>query len=59
MIKPRDRLRALAAIAGHALASNSILVTNNTREFARVNGLQIVDWSASAEPMARKAQTGE
>ncbi|MDL2275408.1 type II toxin-antitoxin system VapC family toxin [Desulfosarcina sp. OttesenSCG-928-G10] len=34
-----------AAIAGHALASNSILVTNNTREFCRVDGLQIVDWS--------------
>jgi tRNA(fMet)-specific endonuclease VapC len=34
-----------AAIAGHALSSNSILVTNNTREFSRVDGLQIVDWS--------------
>ena len=33
-----------AAIAGHALSSNSILVTNNTREFARVDGLQIADW---------------
>jgi len=33
-----------AAIAGHALSSNSILVTNNTREFARVDGLKIVDW---------------
>jgi tRNA(fMet)-specific endonuclease VapC len=33
-----------AAIAGHALSSNSILVTNNTREFGRVDGLQIVDW---------------
>ena len=33
-----------AAIAGHALAANCILVTNNTREFARVNGLEIVDW---------------
>jgi tRNA(fMet)-specific endonuclease VapC len=35
-----------AAIAGHALSSNSILVTNNTREFARVDGLNIVDWLA-------------
>jgi tRNA(fMet)-specific endonuclease VapC len=34
-----------AAIAGHALSSNSILVTNNTREFSRVDGLQIVDWT--------------
>ncbi len=33
-----------AAIAGHAVASNCILVTNNTREFARVEGLEIVDW---------------
>ncbi|MDR0275674.1 MAG: type II toxin-antitoxin system VapC family toxin [Burkholderiaceae bacterium] len=33
-----------AAIAGHALSANCILVTNNTREFARVDGLQIVDW---------------
>jgi tRNA(fMet)-specific endonuclease VapC len=33
-----------AAIAGHALSSNSILVTNNTREFSRVDDLQIVDW---------------
>jgi tRNA(fMet)-specific endonuclease VapC len=33
-----------AAIAGHALSSSSILVTNNTREFSRVDGLQIVDW---------------
>jgi len=35
-----------AAIAGHALSSSSILVTNNTREFARVDGLNIVDWLA-------------
>lgn len=33
-----------AAIAGHALSSDSILVTNNTREFSRVDGLQLVDW---------------
>jgi tRNA(fMet)-specific endonuclease VapC len=35
-----------AAIAGHALSANSILVTNNTREFSRVDCLQIVDWIA-------------
>jgi tRNA(fMet)-specific endonuclease VapC len=38
-----------AAIAGHALSSNSILVTNNTREFARVHGLQIEDWLIPAQ----------
>lgn len=32
------------AIAGHAIASGCILVTNNTREFSRVNGLNYEDW---------------
>lgn len=32
------------AIAGHALATDSILVTNNLREFSRVSGLQVEDW---------------
>ena len=31
-------------IAAIALANNLILVTHNTREFERVNGLQIEDW---------------
>jgi len=31
-------------IAGHALASELVLVTNNTREFSRVNGLKVEDW---------------
>ena len=31
-------------IAGHAISTGSILVTNNTREFARVNGLTFEDW---------------
>jgi len=31
-------------IAGHALATNCILVTNNTREFTRVAGLRVEDW---------------
>lgn len=31
-------------IAGQARARNLILATNNTREFARVAGLQIEDW---------------
>lgn len=33
------------AIAGHAIAASAILVTNNTREFARVPGLELEDWS--------------
>lgn len=32
------------AIAGHALATDSILVTNNMREFSRVPKLQLEDW---------------
>lgn len=31
-------------IAGHALATGSIIVTNNTREFRRVPGLLVEDW---------------
>lgn len=31
-------------IAAIAMANNLILVTHNTREFSRVNGLQIEDW---------------
>lgn len=33
------------AIAGHAIATGSVLVTNNTREFARLPGLESEDWS--------------
>ena len=33
-------------IAAHALASNTILVTNNTREFERVPGLRLENWAA-------------
>ncbi|WP_341326443.1 type II toxin-antitoxin system VapC family toxin [Methylotuvimicrobium sp. KM2] len=32
-------------IAAHALALNAILVTNNTREFERVPGLRLEDWT--------------
>ncbi|PIE71897.1 MAG: VapC toxin family PIN domain ribonuclease [Deltaproteobacteria bacterium] len=33
------------AIAGHAIATGCVLVTNNTREFSRVDGLRLEDWS--------------
>ena len=32
-------------IAAHALAENLILVTNNEREFARIDGLRIENWA--------------
>lgn len=32
-------------IAGHALAAECILVTNNVREFARIEGLRFEDWA--------------
>lgn len=32
------------AIAGHAIATGCVLVTNNTREFQRVEGLKLEDW---------------
>lgn len=38
-IGPMDML-----IAGHAKAEQLILVTNNTREFQRVEGLKLEDW---------------
>ena len=40
VISPED-----AAIAGHALSVGAVVVTNNTREFARVPGLDVEDWS--------------
>lgn len=39
-IGPLDTL-----IAGHALSLSATLVTNNTREFVRVKGLRVVDWT--------------
>lgn len=32
-------------IAGHALSENLTVVTNNTREFERVEGLKVEDWT--------------
>ena len=32
------------AIAGHAMALNATLVTNNTREFSRISGLTYENW---------------
>ena len=34
-------------IACHALAEDAVLVTHNTREFRRVNGLLVEDWSGT------------
>jgi len=32
------------AIAGHAIAAECVLVSNNTREFSRVKDLMLEDW---------------
>lgn len=32
-------------IASIVKANNGVLITNNTKEFARVKGLNIMDWS--------------
>jgi tRNA(fMet)-specific endonuclease VapC len=37
-------------IAAHAKAAELILVTNNEREFRRVSGLEIQNWTKSAGP---------
>ncbi len=35
-------------IAGHALSRGLVVVTNNVGEFARVDGLQVEDWTEPA-----------
>jgi tRNA(fMet)-specific endonuclease VapC len=40
-------------LAAHARAEGWILVTNNTREFSRVPGLQLENWAEDTSP-ARK-----
>ncbi|WP_431822293.1 PIN domain-containing protein [Burkholderia sp. F1] len=34
-----------ASIAGHAIAAGAVLVTHDTREFGRVDGLSFEDWA--------------
>jgi tRNA(fMet)-specific endonuclease VapC len=51
-IGPNDLL-----IAATALSSNLTLVTNNTREFGRVDGLKLEDWEAL--PNHRSDKNGE
>lgn len=36
-----------ALIAAHALATRSVLVTHNSRQFSRIPGLVLEDWSAT------------
>jgi len=51
-IGPNDLL-----IAATALASNVTLVTNNTKEFGRVEGLELEDWEVL--PNSRSHENGE
>jgi tRNA(fMet)-specific endonuclease VapC len=54
-LRARLRLRGLsigaydALVAGQALARDWTVVTANTREFARVEGLKVIDWTAPAD----------
>jgi tRNA(fMet)-specific endonuclease VapC len=43
VIGPLDLL-----IAGTAVSRSAVLVTNNTREFSRVRGLRLADWTRQA-----------
>ena len=35
-------------MAAHALSQQALLVTNDTREFAKVTGLQLDNWATAA-----------
>jgi tRNA(fMet)-specific endonuclease VapC len=35
-------------IAAHALSQQAVLITNNTREFSKVPGLQLDNWVSAA-----------
>ncbi|RKX88182.1 MAG: VapC toxin family PIN domain ribonuclease, partial [Spirochaetes bacterium] len=37
-------------IAGHARSQAHTLVSNNTKEFIRVEGLRLVDWAENFNP---------
>ena len=37
-----------AMIAGHAIAAGCLLVTNNMREFSRVENLRVEDWTIAS-----------
>lgn len=41
-------------IAAHALATNSVLITGNTREFSRIPGLKVENWLLPASHGRRK-----
>jgi len=43
-IGPLDML-----IAAHALSENAVLVTNNLKEFSRIDGLRLEDWSQQSK----------
>jgi hypothetical protein len=43
-------------IAGQAKARNLTLVTHNTSEFQRVEGLRVEDWKGTPPPAALKPQ---
>ncbi|MAU06536.1 MAG: hypothetical protein CL919_01460 [Deltaproteobacteria bacterium] len=40
LVGPLDQM-----IAAHALSENTVLVTNNTREFQRVEGVMLENWA--------------
>jgi tRNA(fMet)-specific endonuclease VapC len=39
-----------AAVAAHAVARGSVLVTANVKHMLRVSGLEVEDWSRAVEP---------